>query len=108
MPNADYGRLTTMPSCEGDAHRSADSGRPLSSNAFDQPSVVGSPDNGPLSRSPVIAVCTARVSRTWPGVRRWTGGGIRAHAESVSEPVMIACCDPAGLQGRGTDERRPW
>jgi len=35
---ADYGRLTTMPSCEDDTHRSADSGRPLSSNAFDRPS----------------------------------------------------------------------
>ena len=46
---ADYGRLATMPSCEDDAHRSADSGRPLSSNAFDRPSAGGRPDNGPLS-----------------------------------------------------------
>jgi len=27
-----------MPSCEDDAHKSADSGRPLSSSAFDKPS----------------------------------------------------------------------
>src|SRR5262245_20316000 len=46
---ADYGRLTTKPSREDDAHRSADSGHPLSSNAFDRPSVGGRPDNGPLS-----------------------------------------------------------
>ena len=31
----------------------------------------------------------------------------KGHAESVSEPVMIACRAPAGLRGRGTDERRP-
>jgi hypothetical protein len=55
-----------------------------------------------------VAIRAARVSRTWPGVRRWTGGGIRAHAESVNERVMIACRAPAGLRGRGTDERRPW
>jgi len=29
-----------------------------------------------------VAIRTVRVSRTWPGVRRWTGGGIRAHPES--------------------------
>jgi hypothetical protein len=67
---ADYGRLTTIPSCEDDAHRSADSGRLLSSNAFDRPSVGGRPDNGPLSRpsglrhsyrsgEPDLAGCTA-------------------------------------------------
>jgi hypothetical protein len=55
----------------------------------------------------VVAIRAARVSRTWPGVRRWTGGGIRAHPESVSEPVMIACRDPAGLRECGADERRP-
>ena len=49
LPPADYGRLTTMPSCEDDAHRSADSGRPLSSNAFERSSFGGRPDNGPLS-----------------------------------------------------------
>jgi hypothetical protein len=42
-------------------------------------------DNGPLSRSPVVAIRTAQLSRTWPGVRLWTGGGRRAHPESVSE-----------------------
>jgi len=72
-----------------------------------QETMAGRPDNGPLSRPPVVAIRTAQVSRTWPGVRRWTGGGIRAHAESVSEPVMIACRDPAGLRECGTDERRP-
>ena len=58
-------------------------------------------DNGPLSRPPVVAIRTARVSRAWPGVRRWTGGGIRAHPESVSERVMIACRD----SGRATGVR---
>ena len=52
----DYGRLTTMPSWEDDAHRSADSRRPLSSNAFDRPNVGGRPDNGPLSLPPTIAL----------------------------------------------------
>ena len=60
---ADYGRLTTMPSCEDDAHRSADSGRLLSSNAFDRPSVGGRPDNGPLSL-PGGVRCPSKTFRT--------------------------------------------
>ena len=60
-------------------------------------------DNGPLSRPPVVAIRTAQLSRTWPGVRRWTGGGIRAHPESVSERVMIPCRDSGRVTGCGTD-----
>jgi hypothetical protein len=50
-----------MPSCEDDAHRSADSGRPLSSNAFDRPSVGGRPDNGPLSRLRFLRRCVVDI-----------------------------------------------
>jgi hypothetical protein len=59
----------------------------------------GGPDNGPLSRPLVVAIRAARVSRTWPGVRRWTGGGVRAHPESVSERVKIACRDLGRAMG---------
>ena len=80
----------------------------------------GSPDNGPLSRSPVVAFRTVRVSRTWPGVRRWTGGGVRAHAESVSEPpsqltlagllyhLSLVEEDWMEVRFAGLPDREPW
>ena len=72
-----------------------------------QETMAGRPDNGPLSRPPVVAIRTAQVSRTWPGVRRWTGGGLGAHPESVSERVTIACRDSGRVTGCETDQRRP-